>query len=190
MANPFFTIGHSTRALGAFADLLRDADIRLVADVRTVPRSRSNPQYNSDTLAASLSEFDIGYEHIAALGGLRGRQPEVPPSTNGFWENQSFHNYADYAASEGFRLGLDRLRGLGERERCAVMCAETLWWRCHRRIIADYLIVAGETVFHILGPGQIKPAELTPAARLSPDETLSYPAAAPETVSAASFRPA
>ncbi len=189
MANPFFTIGHSTRALGAFVGLLREADVRLVVDVRTVPRSRSNPQYDSNALAASLSEFHIGYEHIAALGGLRGRQPEVPPATNGYWENQSFHNYADYAASEGFRLGLDRLRKMGHRERCTIMCAETLWWRCHRRIIADYLIAAGETVLHILGPGQIKPAELTPAARLWPDGMLTYPAAVPDSMSATSSCP-
>ena len=175
MANPFFTIGHSTRPLVAFVGLLRDADIQCVADVRTVPRSRTNPQYNIDEFSAALSGFQIGYEHIAALGGLRAHQPNVPPATNAFWQNSSFHNYADYAMSDGFRSGLSRLRELGHRRRCAIMCAEALWWRCHRRIIADYLIADGETVFHVLGPGQIKPAVMTRAATRSAAGTITYP---------------
>jgi len=105
MRNPFFTIGHSTRPLTTFIDLLRESDVRLVVDVRTVPRSRTNPQYNTDVLPGSLMESDIGYEHIAALGGLRGRISDVSPQANAFWENQSFHNYADYALSGTFRLG-------------------------------------------------------------------------------------
>jgi uncharacterized protein (DUF488 family) len=176
MANPFFSIGHATRPLDVFSGLLEEAGVRRVVDVRTVPRSRTNPQYNSDVLASSLAEFHVGYEHVAALGGLRARQPDLPPVTNAFWENRSFHNYADYAMGEGFRAGLGHLRELGLGERCAIMCAETLWWRCHRRIIADYLIAAGEAVFHILGPGQIEPARMTPAARLGPGGTLTYPA--------------
>lgn len=176
MTNPFFTIGHSTRPLDAFTGLLEEADVRRVLDVRTVPRSRTNPHYNSDILPAALAKFGIGYEHVAALGGLRGQQRQVPPATNAFWENRSFHNYADYAMGEAFGAGLSRLRELGDREACAVMCAETLWWRCHRRIIADYLIAAGEAVFHILGPGKIEPAQMTSAARRGPDGTLTYPA--------------
>ncbi len=176
MSNPFFTIGHSIRPLAAFVGLLKGPDVSLVVDVRTIPRSRSNPQYNSDVLPVSLSNFQIGYEHIAALGGLRGSLPGVPPATNAFWQNRSFHNYADYAMGEFFRSGLSRLRDLGQSERCAIMCAETLWWRCHRRIIADYLIAAGETVFHILGPGQIKQAQMTQTARFGSAGTLTYPA--------------
>ena len=176
MPNPFFTIGHSTRPLDLFVGLLKDADVRFVVDVRTMPRSRSNPQYNGDALPGSLFEVKIGYEHIAALGGLRGRQPNVPPATNAFWENQSFHNYADYAMGQDFRSGLNRLRDLGHDERCAVMCAEALWWRCHRRIISDYLIAAGERVFHILGEGEIKPAQMTPAATPTEGAILTYPA--------------
>jgi uncharacterized protein (DUF488 family) len=176
MANPFFTIGHSTRPLEDFVGLLKGADVRLVVDVRTIPRSRSNPQYNSDVLPVSLSEFRIGYEHIAALGGLRGRQPDVPPATNAFWENESFHNYADYATGEAFHSGFNRLRKLGYSERCAIMCAETLWWRCHRRIISDYLIAAGEIVFHILGPSQVKQADMTSAAKVGMVGTVTYPA--------------
>jgi uncharacterized protein (DUF488 family) len=113
MSNPFFTIGHSIRPLDAFVGLLKGPDVSLVVDVRTIPRSRSNPQYNSDVLPVSLSNFQIGYEHIAALGGLRGSQPGVPPATNAFWQNRSFHNYADYAMGEFFRSGLSRLRDLG-----------------------------------------------------------------------------
>ena len=176
MTNPFFTIGHSTRLLNVFVGLLKDADVRLVVDVRTVPRSRSNSQYNSDVLPVSLSAVWIGYKHIADLGGLRAKQPDVPTATNAFWRNQSFHNYADYAMGGAFRAGLRRLRELGHSERCAIMCAETLWWRCHRRIIADYLIAAGKTVFHILGPGQIKEAQMTRAARIEPAGSLVYPA--------------
>lgn len=177
MANPFFTIGHSTRPLDEFVALLNSADIRLVADVRTMPRSRSNPQYNSDVLAKFLSTIAIEYEHLATLGGLRGKQPEVPSATNAFWQNKSFHNYADYAMGEEFHVGLSKLRKLGHSQRCAIMCAETLWWRCHRRIIADYLIAAGETVFHILGPGQVKQAEMTNAAKAGAAGALEYPAA-------------
>jgi len=176
MRNPFFTIGHSTRPIATFVDLLKEANVSLVIDVRTVPRSRTNPQYNTDILPGSLMASQIGYEHIAALGGLRGRTLDVPPQVNAFWENQSFHNYADYAMGESFRAGLSRLRDLGHARRCAIMCAEAVWWRCHRRIIADYLMSAGESVFHILGAHHIEEAHMTDAARLNPTGALTYPA--------------
>jgi uncharacterized protein (DUF488 family) len=176
MARPFFTIGHSTRSLGEFVDLISSAEVRLVVDVRTVPRSRANPQYNAETFANVLSEHEVGYEHIAALGGLRGRKRDVPTNVNGFWQNRSFHNYADYAMGEEFQAGLTRLRKLGHARQSAIMCAEAVWWRCHRRIIADYLIAAGEAVFHILGPGRIEQARMTEAAKREPDRTLTYPA--------------
>ena len=102
MTRPFFTIGHSTRPIGELVDLVSSAQVRLVVDVRTVPRSRTNPQYGSEVLAGSLSELQIDYEHIAALGGLRGRQRDVPADVNAFWENRSFHNYADYAMGAEF----------------------------------------------------------------------------------------
>jgi uncharacterized protein (DUF488 family) len=177
VTHPFFTIGHSTRSIGEFVDLLNEARVKLVVDVRTVPRSRTNPQYNTDSFAKTLSELQIGYEHVAALGGLRKRSPGIPESINAFWQNQSFHNYADYATTEGFRSGLMRLRELGHDRTCAIMCAEAVWWRCHRRIIADHLIAAGETVFHILGRGHIEPARMTAEAVPNPDGTLVYPAA-------------
>jgi uncharacterized protein (DUF488 family) len=178
MANPFYTIGHSTRPLDEFIGLLRSADVTFVVDVRTVPRSRTNPQYNADVLPPALLKAHIGYEHMAALGGLRSRQRQVPADVNGFWENKSFHNYADYAMGEQFREGLARLRELGRDHRCAIMCAEAVWWRCHRRIIADHLMAAGETVFHIMGRDNIVPARLTETAKSDASGVLAYPAAA------------
>jgi uncharacterized protein (DUF488 family) len=178
MPHPFFTIGHSTRSVAEFVDLLGEAEVGFVVDVRTVPRSRTNPQYNSAEFAAALRDVGTDYEHIAALGGLRGKKRDVPTDLNGFWENDSFHNYADYAMSESFRSGLTRLRELGQVRRCAIMCAEAVWWRCHRRIIADYLLAAGATVFHILGRGHIEPARMTPAAKPTSDGVIVYPAAA------------
>jgi uncharacterized protein (DUF488 family) len=174
MANPFYTIGHSIRTIPEFVDLLREANVGLVVDVRTVPRSRANPQFNRDALPESLAGYQIGYEHIAELGGLRGRQRLIEPSPNGYWENASFRNYADYALTDRFREGLDRLTDLGSRSITAVVCAEAVWWRCHRRIIADHLLASGHSVFHILGPGKIEPASLTPGAHRSPDG-LVYP---------------
>jgi uncharacterized protein (DUF488 family) len=177
---PFHTIGHSTRPLDAFVAMLREAAVTLVVDVRSVPRSRTNPQYNRETLPDALAAFGIAYEHMAALGGLRGRNREVPPELNGFWENDSFHNYADYAMGEEFRRGFDRLRELGAAQRCAIMCAEAVWWRCHRRIIADYLLAEGETVQHIMGSGHIDPARITEAAQRDPSGCLVYPPQQPE----------
>jgi uncharacterized protein (DUF488 family) len=175
MAYPFFTIGHSTRSMDEFVGLLRRAKVQLVVDVRTVPRSRTNPDYNRDVLPEALSAFQVDYEHMAALGGLRGRKRDVSEQLNAFWENRSFHNYADYATSAEFRAGLTRLQALGHVTQCAIMCAEAVWWRCHRRIITDYLIAAGETVFHILGQDRIEQAHLTSAAALHPGGTLTYP---------------
>lgn len=175
MALPFHTIGHSTRGVEEFVALLRGPGVRLVVDVRTVPRSRTNPQYNRESLPDTLAAFQIGYEHIGALGGLRGRQAGVPDAVNGFWQNESFHNYADYAMGGDFRDGLARLREIGHATPCAIMCAEAVWWQCHRRIIADYLIAAGETVLHILAAKRIEPARMTEGAKPGPDESLTYP---------------
>jgi uncharacterized protein (DUF488 family) len=175
MTNSLFTIGHSTRTIAEFVELLRDSKVTQVVDVRTVPRSRTNPQYNLGHLGETLADFDIRYEHIAALGGLRGRQLAGTESPNAFWENRSFRNYADYALSPTFRHGLARLRQLGATRRTAYMCAEAVWWRCHRRIITDYLLAAGEEVFHILGRNNIDAAKMTPAARSDGRGGLIYP---------------
>jgi hypothetical protein len=121
MTSPFFTIGHSTRAVTEFVDLLKGEQVRLLVDVRTVPRSRSNPQFNDHVLPQTLAQDQIGYERIAALGGLRGKQHEVAPDVNAFWQNQSFHNYADYGLTEAFHSGLARLCTLGQEPRCAIM---------------------------------------------------------------------
>jgi uncharacterized protein (DUF488 family) len=180
MTLPFFTIGHSTRSLDDFVGLLRAAEVQVLVDVRTIPRSRRNSQFNKDALPGSLQDVQIGYEHLIALGGRRGRQPGGALSPNTFWTHESFRNYADYAMGPEFRTALARLRELGRQRRCAVMCAEAVWWRCHRRIIADYLLNAGERVLHILGPDKVEPAELSPAARPQKDGSILYPAPAPD----------
>ena len=177
MPLPFYTIGHSTRALTDFVALLQSVEVALVADIRRIPRSRTNPQFNTDTLPASLAPFGIDYEHIAALGGRRSRTPDAPAGTNDFWSNASFRNYADYASTAAFQTGLRHLLALGRGRTCAIMCSEAVWWRCHRRIVADYLLAGGETVIHIMGQGRLEPARLTPGARVQPGGTLAYPAA-------------
>ncbi|MGY4318142.1 DUF488 domain-containing protein [Bradyrhizobium sp. JR3.5] len=176
VALPFFTIGHSNRSLEDFIVLLTTARIDRVVDIRTVPRSRTNPQFNKDTLPHSLAAAGISYEHLADLGGLRGKARSVPPSVNGFWSNESFHNYADYALSPQFQKSLQHLRDEGHRLRCAIMCSEAAWWRCHRRIVADYLIASGETVVHLMGEGRQEPARLTEGAVVQGDGTVVYPA--------------
>lgn len=176
MKPPFYTVGHSTRTLEEFVELLRVAQVVLVADIRTVPKSRTNPHYNKDGLPGSLAAFQVEYEHITELGGLRGKAKLVPQELNGFWENQSFHNYADYALTESFRAGLDRLIALGRERRCAMMCSEAVWWRCHRRIIADHLIARGESVFHLMGRDKIEPAKLTEGACIAASGSVTYPA--------------
>lgn len=156
---------------------MKSAGGRFVVDVRTVPRSRRNPQYDRDTLAGALAPLGLGYRHIAALGGLRPRAKSVPPELNAFWQNQSFHNYADYAMGGAFRSSLQDLISLnGESGPCAIMCAEGLWWRCHRRIITDYLLAAGEAVSHIMPGGEVVPASMTEGARPAPDGVITYPA--------------
>jgi len=174
---PFFTIGHSTRSLEEFVELLTSAEVRRLVDVRTVPRSRTNPQFNKETLPGALAASGISYEHMADLGGLRGKSRTVAPDVNAFWTNESFHNYADYALSEAFQAGLSRLIEEGRRERCAIMCSEAVWWRCHRRIVADYLISRQQEVFHIMGQGRLEAARLTPGAIIRADGKVVYPAA-------------
>lgn len=175
--DPFFTIGHSNRSIGEFADLLKEVEIRILADIRTIPRSRTNPRFNRDTLAHSLVGLGISYEHMAALGGLRGKARTLSTEINGFWTNESFHNYADYALSDRFQAGLAHLLEVGTARRCAIMCAEAVWWQCHRRIVADYLLARGRTVFHIMARGRLEPARLTPGAVLQADGVIHYPEA-------------
>ncbi|HXS50581.1 MAG TPA: DUF488 domain-containing protein [Sphingomicrobium sp.] len=157
-----------------FVEILRGGPVELVVDVRSVPRSRTNPQYNFDVLSDELQQWQVGYHRIAELGGLRGRSHGVPPEVNGYWENQSFHNYADYALSNSFEQGLEELLSIASGRRTAIMCAEAVWWRCHRRIIADYLIARGRSVIHLMGEGRPQPAKMTPAAE-ERDGKLVYP---------------
>jgi uncharacterized protein (DUF488 family) len=179
---PVFTIGHSTRSVEEVADLLRSVGADMIVDVRKMPRSRANPQFNIDGLADALGARQIGYRHIAALGGLRGRRPDLEGSPNTLWRNKSFRNYADYALTPPFKAGLAELVGQGRERTCAVMCAEVLWWRCHRRIIADYLLAGGAAVFHILSLHDVKPAVLTPGAEPVPQGLLyrERPGAGPD----------
>jgi uncharacterized protein (DUF488 family) len=169
-----FTIGHSTRTVAKLAALLGQAGVDLLVDVRSVPRSRTNPQFNTDALPPPLAETGIGYRHIRALGGLRHKPKDAPPSPNTLWRSDPFRNYADYAMTEPFRAGLAELRGLAADQVCAIMCAEAVWWRCHRRIVADYLLAEGVEVRHIMGAGKIEPARLTPGALPQPDGTILY----------------
>lgn len=185
---PFYTVGHSTRPLAEFVALLRAARVELVIDIRTVPKSRANPQYNAGALNEGLAAFQIACERIAELGGLRGRARDVPPELNGFWENRSFHNYADHALTPAFRGGLERLIALGRERRSAMMCSEALWWRCHRRIVADHLLARGEAVFHLMGQNRIEPARLTAGARVERDGAVIYPAPGSGPHSAAAAR--
>lgn len=176
MALPFYTIGHSTRPIETFVELLRNAEVTLVADIRSVPRSRTNPQYNEDAMPGNLAPFEVGYIHIAELGGLRGKSKSVSSDVNGFWENASFRNYADYALTPAFRDGLVELIALGREQPCAMMCSEAVWWRCHRRIVADHLLARGESVFHLMGNDRIEPAKLTAGAHVHKDGSVTYPA--------------
>jgi uncharacterized protein (DUF488 family) len=178
--NTFFTIGHSTRTIVEFIGLLQESGVGVVIDVRSMPRSRTNPQFNQEALAVTLAPYQIGYEHISELGGLRGKSRGAEASPNTYWRVRSFRNYADYALTAPFATGLTRLRERGAEQRCVVMCAEAVWWRCHRRIIADYLLAAGEQVMHILGESHVDVASLTPGAVVRNDGTVVYPAQDPQ----------
>jgi uncharacterized protein (DUF488 family) len=168
MTTTIFTIGHSTRA----AQDLREAGVDFLAHIRTVPRSRFNPQFNTDVLPQTLAAAEIGYRHMPALGGLRHRPKGAPPSPNGLSRSEPFQAYADYAMTAPFRAALGELRGLADEHTPAIMCAEAVWRRCHRRIVTDYLLAVGVEVRHIMGPGQIDPATITPGADPRRDGTI------------------
>lgn len=175
MAAHFATIGHSNRRLADFLDMLQQARIDLLIDVRSFPRSRSNPVYNADRLPDDLGRIQIGYRHCLALGGRRPKQSGVNEQLNAMWRVQSFHNYADYALGDDFGAALDALVMLGKEQRLALMCSEAVWWRCHRRIIADYLLLAGHEVDHLMGLGRIDHAKPTPGAQITGQRKVIYP---------------
>ncbi len=174
----FVTVGHSDHELAEFVTLLTDAGVDRLVDVRKMPGSRANPQFDEPVLATELPAAGVEYERITELGGLRKRSFDVDPDVNGAWRNRSFHNYADYALSESFALGLQRLRDGVADGRTAIMCAEAVWWRCHRRLIADHLLAAGEEVLHLMPGGRLVPATPTPDAVFGADGSVTYPATA------------
>lgn len=175
MKAQFFTIGHSTRTIEEFYKLLQIAQVTMVVDIRSVPKSRTNPQYNKDTLPETLATLDIGYEHIAELGGLRGKTELSSQKLNEYWENKSFRNYADYALTAPFNSGLNKFIELGSERKCTLMCSEAVWWRCHRRIVADHLIARGLRVFHLMGTDKIQQAIFSESARISENGSVIYP---------------
>jgi uncharacterized protein (DUF488 family) len=174
MAMLVWTVGHSTRSIEGFLALLVAHAIEQVADVRTVPKSRRHPHFHADALARRLPEHGVAYVHLPRLGGWRRADAESP---NGGWRNPSFRGYADYAMGDEFAAGLAQLRRLAGARRTAMLCSEALWWRCHRRLIADRLVVAGDTVCHIGSTGGVSAHELTPFATVAPDGRIAYPAA-------------
>src|SRR3990172_736764 len=166
------TIGHSPRPIADFLDLLRARGADELADVRTAPGSRRNPQFNKVALAAALAGAGVGYRHLGDLGGLRRPRPD---SANTAWRNAGFRGYADYMQTPEFAVALQGLIDLAVTRRIAVTCAEAVPWRCHRSLIADALTVRGVAVEHIMGPGRRSPHALTPWARVEGGR-LTYPA--------------
>jgi uncharacterized protein (DUF488 family) len=168
-----WTIGHSTRKIDEFVSLLKENGIKLVADVRMFPGSRRYPQFGREALAESLGKHGIRYEHFPELGGRRKAKPD---SKNTAWRNESFRGYADYMETEDFRKGIERLSDLAKKMGpTAIMCAEAVWWRCHRSLISDYLKARGVEVLHILDHDKVEEHPFTSAARIV-DGALSYAA--------------
>ena len=165
------TIGHSTRSINTFIDLLRSNEITRVLDVRTVPRSRHNPQFNRDALPISLDDVQIAYVHLPGLGGLRHARADSP---NSGWHNLSFRGYADYMQSSEFGENVQWVTELASTERCVLMCAEAVPWRCHRSMTGDALLVRGVRVEDIIGPKGRKPHVLTAFAHVN-GMKITYP---------------
>jgi uncharacterized protein (DUF488 family) len=166
-----WTIGHSTRTIDEFIFLLDENAIELLADVRAWPGSKRHPQFNKDALTRSLNAHGIRYEHFPELGG---RRTAAPGSRNTAWRNASFRGYADYMETAQFQKGIERLLNVAaETGRTIIMCAEAVWWRCHRSLIADYLKARGVEVLHVLSANKLQPHPYTSAARIVNGE-LSY----------------
>jgi len=174
-----FTVGHSTLPIEQFIALLQCYAVRQLADIRTVPRSRHNPQFNADALAHSLAAADIVYVPMPALGGLRHTRRDSP---NGAWRNKSFRGYADYMQSDDFRAAVDALIALGRERRTAIMCAEAVPWRCHRSLVADALGVREVAAVEIFSAGKYRMHTLTPFAHVE-GVAITYPPEAPERAS-------
>ncbi len=166
-----FTIGHSTHPIEEFVEILNTHGIEFVVDVRTIPKSRHNPQFNSDTLAASLHDRAIGYEHMPGLGGLRHAKKD---SVNTAWENASFRGFADYMQTEEFEAGLMQLIDIAGKQKTVIMCAEAVPWRCHRSLIGDALLARGLIVMDIMSKTSAKAHTMTPWAHVM-GTTITYP---------------
>ena len=171
MTQTVSTIGHSNRSIEEFVELLKRNHIACVLDIRTVPKSRHNPQFGQDRLPASLAAAGIEYRYLAGLGGLRKPRPDSP---NGGWRNTSFRGYADYMQTEEFARNVDTVIELAQDRRCALMCAEAVPWRCHRSLVADALLVRGIPVEEIIGSQTPRPHKLTPFAQVE-GLHISYP---------------
>ena len=167
-----YTVGHSTRSLDDLVAMLRFYDVRTLVDVRTVPRSRHNPQFNKDVLAVDLPTAGIAYTHLPVLGGLRKALGVASPNTG--WRNASFRGYADYMQTPEFAAGIDELRTIAQTGPIAVMCAEAVPWRCHRSLIADALLVRGVPSEDIQARGKTIPHKMTPFAKID-GTTITYP---------------
>ena len=171
-----WTIGHSTRTSDEFVHLLKANTITGLADVRTIPKSRRHPHFGGEALAARLNEEGIEYRHVAALGGLRKPRPDSP---NGAWRNESFRGYADHMMTADFAAGVAVLLEFGEQRNVAVMCAEAVWWQCHRMLLSDALVARDVEVQHIMsqrGKSSLQPHRLTPFAKIREDGQVWYPA--------------
>lgn len=168
-----WTIGHSARSLDEFIAILDTHGIRTVADIRTVPKSRRHPHFRTDALASSLPDHEIAYVHLPGLGGFRRPREDSP---NGAWQNDSFRGYADYATTAEFAHALDELREIAAAAPTAMMCSEAVWWRCHRRLVADRLVARGDEVLHIASESRAGAHGLTSFAVVRPDGQITYPA--------------
>ena len=166
-----YAVGHSTRTADEMVALLEAHDVRVLADIRTVPRSRTNPQFNVDTFGKTLARVDIHHQHLARLGGLRRPLKDSP---NSAWRNLSFRGYADYMQTEDFARGLEELRVLSREGPVAIMCAEALRWRCHRSLVADALWARGVEVLHLTSATRAEPHRLTAFAEVHGTQVL-YP---------------
>jgi uncharacterized protein (DUF488 family) len=187
--HPVFTLGHSNRTLEELVSLLRAHALVALVDIRSIRRSRANPQFNEGTLLPALSRVGIRYEAIPELGGLRGKIHETSASPNAAWDNASFRNFADYAMTVPFRRGLRKLLRLAARDPTAIMCAEAVWWRCHRRIVTDYLLARGVPVVHLFTETHAESASVTPFAVVGKGGTVTYPASRSERSAIETGRP-
>lgn len=170
-----YTLGHSTRSADELVAILRAYGVARLVDIRSIPRSRTNPQFNRDVLPKTLAKAGVAYVHLASLGGRRPKSKTVDPRTNGAWEEAAFHNYADWALGLEFRRGLRELLAMAAREPCVIVCAEAVWWRCHRRIVTDHVLARGVPVVHLFGVDHAEPAKMTPFAVVGPRARVTYP---------------